>query len=229
MMPLKKSGAAMMRAARAPRHHLGVERRRDQAPFGGRIGMRDAAAERAAGADRMVRDVLHHVAKQRAERPFATGRSNAAWRTHGADAEPLALDREPAERRDAVDVDEMRGRASRNAMVGTRLCPPASTRPSSRRDSASSRDGFIDRLGRVIVKWRGLHRRSQHTAGSHALQCSVLRSPRERYMLRAPRNPTERRVDVRRYPDQAGRPGPAHHAQPAGPRQRRDRRHGARS
>ena len=57
----------------------------------------------------------------------------------------------------AIDIDEVRGFASRNAMIGTRLCPPASTRPSSWRDLRQRRDRFVDRLWRVITKSGGFH------------------------------------------------------------------------
>ena len=60
MMPAEEVRAAMVRVPpRALGDHLGVERRRDRAPFGGRVGMRQTAAEGAAGADRIVRDVTH--------------------------------------------------------------------------------------------------------------------------------------------------------------------------
>ncbi len=48
-------------AARALGQNLAVERDQHQRPFGRRIGMREAAAERAAIADRIMGDVAHHV------------------------------------------------------------------------------------------------------------------------------------------------------------------------
>ena len=47
------------RALFAAGDHLGAERRRDQTPFRCRVRMGEATAERAAGADRMMRDVAH--------------------------------------------------------------------------------------------------------------------------------------------------------------------------
>ena len=49
------------------------------------------------------------------------------------------------------------GRASRNAMVGTRLCPPASTRPSSSPYSREQVQRFGDGLGGVVLERGGLH------------------------------------------------------------------------
>ena len=72
MMPSKKSLAAISAfAARALGDHRRVERRRHQAPFRGRIGMRQAAAKRAAHADRIMRDVARDEGQQRAERAVA--------------------------------------------------------------------------------------------------------------------------------------------------------------
>ena len=108
-MPSKKSCAGMTRsaAALALGHHLGVERGRHRAPFGGRIGVRDAAAERAAGADRMMRDVAHHRGEQAAERAVLHRLLERRMAHAGADAELAVLDLEAVELGDAVDVDQM--------------------------------------------------------------------------------------------------------------------------
>ena len=95
-MPLKKSLRRDDAQARALAlgHHLGVERGRHRAPFGGRIGVRDAAAERAAGADRMMRDVAHHRGQQAAERPVLHRLLERGVAHAGADAELAVLDLE---------------------------------------------------------------------------------------------------------------------------------------
>src|SRR5262249_33302634 len=133
-------------AARAFGDDLAVESRKHQAPFRGRIGMRQAAAERAPIADRIMRDVMHHGRQQFADRPVTgwpsgprqPGRWNAAWRTQ---APMTSLPPATAMRLSAstpLISTRCAGLASRKAMVGTRLWPPARTRPSSAANSASS-------------------------------------------------------------------------------------------
>ena len=55
-----------------------------------------------------MRDVMHHVGEQLAERAVADRLVERGVAHAGADAELAVRDREPVERRDAVDVDEMR-------------------------------------------------------------------------------------------------------------------------
>ena len=78
-------------------HHLGVERGRHRAPFGGRIGVGDAAAERAAGADRVMRDVADDRREQAAERAVLDRLLERGMAHAGADAEPAVLDHEAVE------------------------------------------------------------------------------------------------------------------------------------
>ena len=72
---------------RTARHHARAQRRRHQTPFGGRIGMRDAAAEGAARADRIVGDVVHHRRQQKAQRPVDQRPFKCAVPHAGADDE----------------------------------------------------------------------------------------------------------------------------------------------
>ena len=138
-------------------HDLGIERRGDHAPFGGRVGMRHAAAEGAAGADRMVRDVAHDRGQELAQ---AAPRTPARRTPHAARRRRSRACRSSTAMRVAAPSTPLMstrwvGRASRNAMIGTRLCPPASTRPSSRRHLRQRRDRLVERLGRVIAKGGG--------------------------------------------------------------------------
>ena len=57
--------------------------------------MGDAAAERAAGADRIVRDVTHDRGKQLAERPVDHRLVERRVAHARADRQPVAIDREP--------------------------------------------------------------------------------------------------------------------------------------
>ena len=147
----------MMRVPRdAARHHLGVERRGDQAPFRGRIGMRDAAAERAARADRMMRDVAHDGGREacRAD-PRTTGLIERRMAHAGANRRACRPRPRAGERFDAVDVDEMRGtrqpeRHDRHEALAARQHAAILGR-----DLRERRDRLIDGLGRVIAKGAG--------------------------------------------------------------------------
>ena len=85
------------------------KRRRDQAPFRRRVGMRKAAAERAAQPDRIMRDMTDHSGQHRAERAAALPDDG---RRRGAPARRCAAlpsrDGKPVEPGDGVDVDQMR-------------------------------------------------------------------------------------------------------------------------
>ena len=95
--------------------------------------------------------------------PSTTGWWKAAWRTQAPIAELVAVDREPRSASTPLMSTRWAGRARRNAMIGTRLWPPASTRPSSAATSARIGDRFLDCLGRVIAKRCWLHRFSLQT------------------------------------------------------------------
>ena len=125
--------------ARSAQHDFRVKRRRDHAPFRGRIGVGEAAAEGAAGADRMMRDVAHHGGEELAERSLdhrLDRTRRGARRRRSTSLPSCAADRGRAPSTPLMSTRWL-GRASRNAMIGTRLWPPASTRPSSGATSAS--------------------------------------------------------------------------------------------
>ena len=74
-------------------HHFGAEGRGRQAPFGGRVGMCEAAAEGAAGTDRMMRDIAAPPpsASRRADhRPPADRTRRGARRRRSPDAVGMA-------------------------------------------------------------------------------------------------------------------------------------------
>ena len=79
----------------------------DQAPFGGRIGMRQTAAKRSAHPDWIVRDVMGDKRQQPSERTLGGGPIEGGVPHAGADRELAVRRRQPPERCDAVDVDQM--------------------------------------------------------------------------------------------------------------------------
>ena len=120
--------------------------------------MGEAAAKRAAGADRIMRDVPHHEGEQIAQRP---GRDRPVERRvtdAGADCERVVLDRESVEPRDLVDVDEMR-RACEAKRHGRHQALAARKHAAVLgRDLGENRDRLFEGFGRVIDERRGLHR-----------------------------------------------------------------------
>src|SRR5215210_2229429 len=71
------------------------------------MGVGDAAAERAAGANRTMRDVANDGSEQAAERTILDRFLECGMAHPGADAEPAVLDHQAVEFGHGVDVDEM--------------------------------------------------------------------------------------------------------------------------
>ena len=120
--------------------------------------MRDAAAERAAGANRIMGDVAHHGGEQSPERPSTTGVWKAAWRTQAPMHSLLALDGQSPQRLDPVDVDEMRRARETKRHDRHEALAAGEHAPVFGRDLGQRIDRLFDRLGCVIAKRRGLHR-----------------------------------------------------------------------
>ena len=115
--------------------------------------MRQAAAERAAVADRIMGDMAHHVGQQLAERPVADRAMERGVAHAGADRKLAVHNRDAVERRDAVDIDEMapawpagtpwsapgsgRRRARGRPAARPRRAAPPPRRPFSARDSGT--------------------------------------------------------------------------------------------
>ncbi len=103
-------------------------------------------------------DVAHHVGEQLAERPVADRPVERGMAHAGADDELAVRDREPVERRDAVDVDQMR-RLGEPERHGRHQALAAGQHAAVlRRDLGEQRDGLIDGFRRVVAKRRRLHR-----------------------------------------------------------------------
>ena len=143
-------------AARAAREHAGAKSCGDQAPFGRRVGVRQAAAKRAARADRMVRDVLHHARQQFAERTRHDGALEGAVAHAGADVQVAVARFERAQRRDFIDIDEMR-------RCGETQCHRRHQALAAGEDAAfawspftEQRQRLVEAARRVVLERRGL-------------------------------------------------------------------------
>ena len=120
--------------------------------------MRHAAAEGAAGADRMMRDAAHDRGEQLAERTVAHRLVERRMAHAGADAELAAVDRDLVQLLDAVDVDEVR-RLRQPERHDRHEALPARQHPAVvGRDLRQHRDRFVERLRRVVAKGGGFHR-----------------------------------------------------------------------
>ena len=120
--------------------------------------MRDAAAEGAARANGIVRDVTHHRGEKPTQRPVRHGMVEGGVAHAGADAKPLALDGEAPQRLDPIDVDQMcRARQAKRHDRHQALAAGEHA-PVLARNLGKGLDRLFDRLGRVISERRGLHR-----------------------------------------------------------------------
>ena len=135
------------RAGLADDGDLRLAGHRDAGHFGGRIGMRDAAADGAAVADLVMRDMRDRRHQQRMRRARAARRrgcrASAPWRrARTPSCADLDLVAAPASLRRSTSSD---GAATRNAIIGTRLWPPASAfaSPSCAASSATASESVV--------------------------------------------------------------------------------------
>jgi hypothetical protein len=120
--------------------------------------MREAAAKGAAQADRIMRDVAHDAREQRAERP-GNGRTMERGVAHaGADRKAAVLDRELFQRRDAVDVDQMRRLRQPERHGGHETLPAGEDAAVLGRERTKQRDRLLDARRRVVFERCGLQR-----------------------------------------------------------------------
>ena len=92
--------------SKATQHEFGIQREHYRRQFGGRIGVRQIVADRAAIAYRSVSDML--VGRDDEWRIFSDDRrgQHVGMARESADQEPIAIARDPVEPWDSVDVDE---------------------------------------------------------------------------------------------------------------------------
>ena len=125
-------GPAPARPSAGHELDLAAERRQNQRDFGGRIGVGDRAADRAARASRAVTDPRQGGGEQRQLRADQRVALDLELAGRGADGDRVALvgrcRRAPARRAMSMRRE---GRARRIAIIGTSVWPPAMSRASS--------------------------------------------------------------------------------------------------
>ena len=105
----------------------------------------------------MMRDVLHDLAQQPSEHT-RFGRLLERRMAHPRpDAELAALDRQPVESRDAVDVHQMLGPREAERHRRHQALPTRQHAAVLGRDPGQQREGFLDGFRSVIGELRGLH------------------------------------------------------------------------
>ena len=100
-------------------------------------------------------DVANNSGKHRPERAVLSGTMECGVARPRTDVQDLVADGEHVQPSDSVDVDQMRRMCEAEAMIGTRLWPPARTRPSCGANSASSRTASDKVSGRWYVNGAG--------------------------------------------------------------------------
>ena len=106
---------------------LGIAGHGNPGQFGGRVGMGKAAADGAAVADLIMRDVGHCLAQQRVRGGQPPIVLDVAPANPGAKPNAALADGNVAEPGNPAQINEQLGAASRKARTGIRLCPPAIT------------------------------------------------------------------------------------------------------
>ena len=137
--------------------------------------MRQAAAERAAIADRIMRDVTHHVGQKLSQRSFANRPMECGVTNAGADDKFAADDGEPVKRLDAVDIDEVRGLGEPKRHSRDEALAAGEDAAVLGGKFGKQRDRFVDRFRRVIAEGGRLHRAmdAPFTGGSQSPRADV--------------------------------------------------------
>src|SRR3954447_26223252 len=125
--------------------------------------MSDTAAERAARADGIVRDVAHDRGQEAPKRPIHHRLVKSRVADARTDGEPVAVNGKSPQRRHAVDVYEVAG--AREAECHDRNQALATGEDASvlTGNLGQGSHRLVDGRGCVVLKWRGLHRSSPRT------------------------------------------------------------------
>ena len=103
-------------------------------------------------------DVAHHVGQQFSERPVANRAVKRCVAHAGADRKLAVGHRDAIERRDAVDVDEVRGLGEPKCHGRHQALAAGEHAAVFRRDLGEQRDCLVNRFRCVIPERRRLHR-----------------------------------------------------------------------
>ena len=114
--------------------------------------MGQAATERAAHADRIMRDIPHHQGQEVAQRPVADRLVEIGMACAGADAEHIAVEFNVIQSVDEVDVDQMAWPREPEGHGWHQALPAGQDSSVFRCVFCQQRDGFFHRPGSVIVK-----------------------------------------------------------------------------
>ena len=153
---MKNSAAGIVRSpSRSARDELGVEREQDRGEVGGRVAVRDRAADRAAVAHLWVADERGGLSDQRAV--LREHRIADELRVPGerADRDPVAVLADVAQLVEPADVDEQRRAREAQAQQGNERVP-------ARQElrvlvAAEQRDRLVDRPGPLVLEGGGDH------------------------------------------------------------------------
>ena len=120
--------------------------------------MGEAAAERAAQPDRVVRNVAHDPGEQRPGRTFDHRAVERGMAHARPDRKHAALDREAIETGDRIDVDEMRRPRHAERHHRDEALTAGEDAAVLRTEFSEVRQRVIDRLRRVVDERRRFHR-----------------------------------------------------------------------
>lgn len=147
-------------SGRADRNHFRVQRGRNQAPFCSRVGVRKAAAEGAADADRVMRNMPCHAGQHRPQRASNYGAIEGGVPHSRANAQHAILRGKPVQPGDGVDVDQIS--RPREAKIHDRdeALPTSQHTAVLRRKFSEELHRLLQRFRAAIGERRGFHRRT---------------------------------------------------------------------
>jgi hypothetical protein len=119
--------------------------------------MRNAAAEGAAVADRVMRNVTDHLGKERAEGAGANAPLKRRVTNARADDQPAIADGERGELFDVIDINEMGGPGEPEGHGRNQALTAGQHAAVLRTKFSESRQRLGERLRRVIAERGGLH------------------------------------------------------------------------
>ena len=156
----------------APRGHLAIQRHQDRGQLRGRVGVGDAAADRAAVADLRVAHEPERVPKQRAALGHLRRAFRGALPGEGADAQRAPVVPDVGQRFDPVDVDEIRRPGQPHVHQGDEALPARQHLGVVAVLGEESRP-LIDGPGTVVLERRGLHALPPRRSSRHLKNCPI--------------------------------------------------------